>query len=235
MALLAATLPGAAGKAAGQTADVTGQVQITTRGGEKAGRRLSGVVVWLTPDSAESRASFMPAAPGHFRLVQKDKSFSPHELVIPLGSSVDFPNMDPFFHNVFSLFNGKRFDLGLYEAGSSRTVRFDHEGVSYIFCNIHPEMSAVVIALSTPWVGVSGAEGKVEIAGVPGGTYLMHVWAEGASSEQLDGMTRQVRVEPGSATLGRLVIVEDSRDLTQHKNKFGEDYKPSDSPLYPYP
>ena len=67
-------------------------------------------------------------------------------LVVPVGSVVAFPNRDPFFHNVFSLFEGKRFDLGLYEAGSTRDVLFDKPGVSYIFCNIHAEMSAVVIA-----------------------------------------------------------------------------------------
>ena len=76
--------------------------------------------------------------------------FTPHILVVPVGSVVRFPNADPFFHNVFSLFDGKRFDLGLYEAGSTKEVTFSREGLSYIFCNIHPEMSAVVISLSTP-------------------------------------------------------------------------------------
>jgi hypothetical protein len=89
-----------------------------------------------------------PASPAQTpRLVQKNKSFEPHILVIPAGSMVEFPNHDPFFHNVFSLFEGKRFDLGLYEAGTSRMVRFDRPGISYIFCNIHPEMSAVIITL----------------------------------------------------------------------------------------
>ena len=104
------------------------------------------MVVWLTPLKPDGR----PAATGHpgpFRLVQKDKMFTPHLLVVPTGTSVEFPNEDPFFHNVFSLFNGQRFDLGLYESGTSRAVRFDREGVSYIFCNIHPEMGAVVLAL----------------------------------------------------------------------------------------
>ena len=89
------------------------------------------------------------------RLVQKNKSFEPHILVVPAGSMVEFPNRDPFFHNVFSLFEGKRFDLGLYEAGTSRMVRFDRPGISYIFCNIHPEMSAVVITMATPLYAIS--------------------------------------------------------------------------------
>ncbi len=233
--MVALSFAGAIAISAAQKVDVTGSVQVATRGRGKLDKRLSGVVVWLTPASAESAASFVPAAPGHFRLVQKDKSFIPHQLVIPLGSTVDFPNEDPFFHNVFSLFNGKRFDLGLYEAGASRAVRFDHEGVSYIFCNIHPQMSAVVIALSTPYVAISSAQGNIVIAGVPPGGYRMHVWAEGADSGQLDRMTRELRVGPGSAAFGTLHILRDRDDLTQHKNKFGEDYRQSESPLYPYP
>ena len=99
--------------------------------------------------------------------MQRNKSFDPHVLVVPVGSVVAFPNHDPFFHNVFSLFEGKRFDLGLYEAGSTRDVHFDKPGISYIFCNIHPEMSAVVLALDTPYYGVSDPHGQVVIANVP--------------------------------------------------------------------
>src|SRR5690242_2949969 len=91
----------------------------------------AGVVVWLTPvDTATP-----PLQPKHARLAQHNKQFQPHLLVIPAGSVVDFPNEDPFFHNVFSLFQGKRFDLGLYEAGTSRAVSFEHPGISFIFCN----------------------------------------------------------------------------------------------------
>ena len=86
-------------------------------------------------------------------LRQKNKTFEPHLLVVTKGSTVEFPNLDPWFHNVFSLFNGKKFDLGLYEAGTTRTVHFDREGVSYIFCNIHPEMSAVVVVVASSYYG----------------------------------------------------------------------------------
>src|SRR6202008_2491180 len=117
----------------------------------------SGAVLWLNPIPPDPAAS---ARPGHFRLAQKDKSLNPHLLVVPLGSSVDFPNMDPFFHNVFSQFNGKRFDLGLYEEGSTRVVHFDHEGVSYIFCNIHSQMAAVIVTLRTPYFAVATRSGQ---------------------------------------------------------------------------
>src|SRR5271157_1106925 len=86
----------------------------------------SGVVVWLRP-LGRSGEGPTPEAPAHkkWQLVQRNKSFQPHVLVVPVGAVVDFPNRDPFFHNVFSLFDGKRFDLGLYEAGTTNSVRFD--------------------------------------------------------------------------------------------------------------
>ena len=93
------------------------------------GRSLAGTT------HGNPRSSFSPH--GRYTLLQKNRTFIPHLQVIPAGSVVQFPNADPFFHNVFSLFNGKRFDLGLYEAGSSKSVTFPREGVSYIFCNIH--------------------------------------------------------------------------------------------------
>ena len=109
------------------------------------------MVLWLTSVGGAATPSSPPQPDSNRpRLVQKNKSFEPHVLVVPVGSSVEFPNRDPFFHNVFSLFEGKRFDLGLYEAGSTRNVVFDKPGISYIFCNIHSEMSAVVIAVEQP-------------------------------------------------------------------------------------
>src|SRR5579871_6424475 len=133
----------------------------------------TNIVLWLSPLQA---GATRPAAAHSttYRLVQKNKQFSPHLLVVPTGASVEFPNEDPFFHNVFSLFNGKRFDLGLYESGTTRSVRFDREGVSYIFCNIHPEMGAVVLSLSTPYYGISTASGLVVIHNVPPGSYRLN-------------------------------------------------------------
>jgi hypothetical protein len=169
-------------------------------------------------------------------LVQKNKSFEPHVLVVPVGSLVEFPNRDPFFHNVFSLFEGKRFDLGLYEAGSSRDVHFDKPGVSYIFCNIHPEMSAVVIAVETPYYATSDARGEIAIRNVPAGRYTLRVWYEAALAETLNSMTREITVSEDNLVLGalRLASVKVARS---HKNKYGRDYDPPapDSPAYQHP
>src|SRR5260370_22950418 len=94
---------------------------------------VANVVVWLSPLKPGGVAPVMPARQPVYRLVQKDKMFTPHLLVVPTGSQVEFPNQDPFFHNVISLFSGKRFDLGLYESGTRRPVRFNRKRVTYIF------------------------------------------------------------------------------------------------------
>jgi hypothetical protein len=149
---------------------------------------------------------------------------------------VEFPNRDPFFHNVFSLFEGKKFDLGLYEAGTTRNVSFDRPGISYIFCNIHAEMSAVVIALDTPYYGVSNRKGEIVIPNVPVGNYIMRTWAETASPRSLGALTHAVKVTDSSSTLGVLEI-KGSTVSVAHKNKFDMDYEPPppDNPGYERP
>lgn len=192
---------------------------------------LANVVVWLAPLQPDARTASM-GHPGPFRLVQKDKMFMPHLLVVPTGTSVEFPNQDPFFHNVFSLFNGKPFDLGLYEPGTSRAVHFDREGVSYIFCNIHPEMGAVVIALSTPYWGISTAAGGVAIHDVPSGNYRLHVWSEVARSSSSMDAERTVQVGAAPVHLGEIVLEGAADPMQNHKNKFGEDYHPDHNHTY---
>jgi len=184
-------------------------------------------VIWLKPLQPDPLRT---VTPGRFTLLQKNKTFTPHLLVVPLGSSVVFPNADPFFHNVFSLFDGKRFDLGLYEAGSARSVVFSREGVSYIFCNIHSEMSAVIITLGTPFYGVVDSKGAFRIAGVPDGDYDLHVWIEGQRQSALDKQTRRIRITGETADLGE--IYSDQPDRERHLNKFGRPYDADTHPLY---
>jgi hypothetical protein len=157
--------------------------------------------------------------------------FKPHLLVIPVGGVVQFPNADPFFHNVFSLFDGKRFDLGLYEAGSTKSVTFSREGVSYIFCNIHPEMSAVVVTLSTKLFAIADPNGAFQIAGVPIGDYDMHIWIEGIQQPVLNGMTRRVHVTSGSSDLG-VFEIPSSLKPSVHTNMYGRPYDSDAKPTY---
>ncbi len=166
---------------------------------------IPGTVVWLTPiagDTGEAIAATpSTSASPKLRLVQKNKRFEPHILVVPAGSMVEFPNRDPFFHNVFSLFEGKRFDLGLYEAGTTRMVRFDRPGISYIFCNIHPEMSAVVITLATNLYAIANSDGQLSLAGVPYGRYMLHIWSEGMGPENTQLQTREITIGDNSSSL----------------------------------
>ena len=226
-----------AGLGVTQEVTLTARVALTLTNQGKAARSREGsdVVVWLTPAAGAAKpVAFRDAQ--RPRLVQRNKSFDPHLLIVPVGSVVAFPNHDPFFHNVFSLFEGKRFDLGLYEAGSTRDVHFDKPGISYIFCNIHPEMSAVVVALDTPYYGISDRHGQVVVSGVPAGKYVLRVWHESALPETLRAMTREVTISPTSSTLGVLRLAES--DLPKgHKNLYGMEYdSPApDNPVYGQP
>jgi len=188
------------------------------------------IVVWLTPIGKS--LSVQPPPPGHFKLIQKNRTFTPHLLVVPVGSVVSFPNEDPFFHNVFSLFNGKRFDLGLYEAGSSREVAFSREGVSYIFCNIHPEMSAVVIALSTLLYDVVGSAGSFSIHPVPPGVYELHVWIEGAPQPDLDHLSRRITLADGQSSNVTIDASSVYHPVRNHLNMYGKPYPPDNPPQY---
>ncbi len=215
--------------------DLKGKVQLT-----RNGRRVndaSTVVVWLTPLGATPAPSPPPQQSSQIpKLVQKDKSFHPSLLVIPAGGQVEFPNQDPFFHNVFSLFDGKRFDLGLYESGSTQFVKFDKPGISFIFCNIHAQMSAVVIALNTPYYAISNGHGEISMAGVVPGRYRMHVFHPSVSPDALLAAGREITVSPGETFLGTFNLAESNLELA-HRNKYGRDYdRPEpDSPVYAHP
>jgi plastocyanin len=197
----------------------------------------SNVAVWLvSADESTRRAAASTPARPRARLVQKNKSFEPHVVVLEAGSMVEFPNQDPFFHNVFSLFEGKRFDLGLYEAGSSKSVRFDRPGVSFLFCNIHPEMSAVVVAVETPYYALSDRAGHLAIPDVPNGRYQLHVWYERGVAENLNSLTRSVVIDDSSRSIGRIQVAPNPDFTMAHKNKYGQDYvPPAGTPGYSRP
>ena len=158
----------------------------------------SGVVVWL--ESIDGDSPRGPRTPQ--KILQVGKRFKPHVMAVERGTEVYFPNLDPFFHNVFSLYEGKRFDLGLYASGETRPVTFNRLGISYIFCNIHPRMSAIVVTVATPYFATSDEEGAVTINNVPEGHYQLKVWHERTSDEELAAQSRVVRVVAGAAAAG---------------------------------
>ncbi|MFZ1944220.1 MAG: hypothetical protein WBG23_14655 [Acidobacteriaceae bacterium] len=192
--------------------------------------RAVAAVVWLEPLTGTPALPFLPH--GRYTLLQKNRTFTPHLQVIPAGSVVQFPNADPFFHNVFSLFNGKRFDLGLYEAGSSKSVTFPREGVSYIFCNIHPEMSAVVISLTTPLYAIADANDAFVLTNIPPGDYILHFWIEGVPQSTLGGLDRRVHLTPGLVDLGELSTPMGRNSTPTHSNKFGRAYDTDSKSIY---
>jgi plastocyanin len=216
-----------------QGVDVTGRV--TTYGGANPRAGISAVV-WLTPIGQPANDP-PDTKPMHSVLRQKNKAFEPHLLAVTKGSTVDFPNLDPWFHNVFSMFDGKRFDLGLYEAGTTRTVHFDREGVSYIFCNIHPEMSAVVVVVASPYFAVAGKTGEFSIPSVPPGRYMFHVWSENSLPETLQALSHEVELNGATHSVGTLRVREAESATSQHKNKYGQDYEPPspNNPVYAQP
>jgi len=214
-----------------QVSIVHGRVEV--EGTAKTRGLLPSTVVWLTPVAGDPPPPSGNAL-GTMRLTQRNKSFEPHLLVVPAGSAVEFPNRDPFFHNVFSLFEGKRFDLGLYEAGTTRMVHFDRPGISYIFCNIHPEMSGVVITLTTPFYAVANGAGNLQITNVPYGRYWLHVWSEGTGPEAVPPPAREIAITESSTALGVIRVAALNGQSLAHKNKYGRDYDAPtpDSPIY---
>jgi hypothetical protein len=206
--------------------EVGGQVTLVQRGAPHAATDASKVVVWLDPVDTDQQVRLLPDTP-RYRLVQHNKRFEPGLLVVPVGSTVDFPNLDPWFHNVFSLYRGKRFDLGLYQAGSQKSVKFDRAGPSYLFCNIHPEMTGVVLAIDSRFFGVSDRGGHYAIPRVPPGKYTLQVWQENATLEALLALQRHVVIDQDNRSLPMITIPVSRLSNAEHKNKYGQEYDPN--------
>src|SRR5258707_3197840 len=203
--------------------ELSGEVALVQAGVGASTKDASQVVVWLVPMNVVQQVRVTER---HYRLLQHNKRFAPGLLVVPVGSVVDFPNADPWFHNVFSLYRGKRFDLGLYQAGAQRSVKFDRIGPSYLFCNIHPEMTGVVLAIDSELFAVTDKSGHYAIAGVAPGKYALHVWYENATPESLQALQRQVTIENDRQTLPPISVKAVNQMPAEHKNKYGQDYDP---------
>jgi plastocyanin len=214
-----------------QQTPVTMNVDIAQLKQTKSSARqdFSNVVIWLVPLDAQPVVTPLRQAP---QLVQRNKAFEPHLLVIPAGSVVEFPNKDPFFHNVFSLSNGRHFDLGLYEAGSTKSLHFDHVAVSYLFCNIHPEMSAVIVAVDSTYYATSDKEGRVSLSDVPDGRYEVHVWYERSTPEDLKKLIRIVIISDSTRQLGMFHVPNNPNFSAAHTNKYGQPYVPPSTSTY---
>jgi plastocyanin len=199
-----------AGQAQGKNGVVSGRVDLSGANPEEV-----GVVVYLESGAPESK----PKQPVQsYRIRQTGKQFEPRLLVVPVGSTVAFPNEDHIFHNVFSLSSAERFDLGLYRSGTSKSVTFDREGAIDVYCNIHPEMSAQVLVLKTKRYAIVGKSGSFRIENVPPGSYQLVVW-----QRYQEPLRRPINVEPGRVLELSLAMKAGERPR-RHTRKDGEPY-----------
>jgi hypothetical protein len=153
------------------------------------------VVLYLERDREGVLALAPNEHPDRPTMTQKDERFIPHVLPILEGTTVEFPNEDEVFHNVFSLSGPKEFDLPKYPAGSSRSVTFGKPGIVNVFCHIHSDMSAVILVLDNPFFTTPNREGSFSLEGVPPGDYTLVAW-----HERIKAVKRKIRVVAGQAT-----------------------------------
>ena len=150
-------------------------------------------VVYLDP---APRAAFDSRDEPRARLDQQNETFVPHVLAIVAGTTVDFPNNDRTYHNVFSLSKTKSFDLGRYAQGRSKSVRFDRPGIVRVFCDIHSHMSAFILVFAHRYFAVTDEDGRYHIDSVPPGTYNVVAWNEAMPQE-----TRRITVPDGGGEI----------------------------------
>jgi len=194
---------------ASSTGSITGRVAVSRPDGQAAAPVLIYVVGFTEP-----------APPTTAVVQQKDKHFVPDLVAITAGESVSFPNGDPFLHNVFSPTDAHRFDLGSYKQGDTRTRKFPAPGVSDVYCNIHPEMSATIVVLPNHAFVFAAADGGFTIDAVPAGTWTIYAYSRRAAGP----VRAEVQVGAGAATEVELQLDETARDFV-HKNKYGENYR----------
>lgn len=197
--------------------DATGHVRVVGRPESARG----ATIVY-----AESLDERSPVKPGHFKMTQRNKTFVPHLLVVPVGSTVDFPNDDSIFHNVFSITPPNSFDLGLYRAGASKSRVFEQPATFRVFCNIHPQMSGIILVLPTSLITEADTAGNYRLD-LPPGRYRLTAWSELAQPA-----STEITVSSGPVRVPEVLLDESKYVEAPHKNKFGQDYpKASYDPL----
>jgi len=201
--LTAATMAAGTSGTAQQSATVRGRIEIgvpITTKRPAAGYPTRAVVAPVLAPASELRnvvvylkdAPARAVPPVKAEIRQRNETFLPRVVAVPVGSEVDFPNDDPIYHNVFSLSRAKNFNLGRYPRGESRRVRFDKPGIVKVFCDIHSHMSATVFVFNNPWFAVPDENGRYELTGLPPGDRQITAW-----HERLGDTTTKVRIEAG--------------------------------------
>jgi plastocyanin len=190
---------------------VRGSVTVTVKGKAKADRK--GVVVYL-----ENVPGTPPKPKNNAVIRQREKQFDPPLTIVVKGTTVDFPNEDKIFHNVFSVSRPARFDLGLYKSGTAKSVEMKRPGTVDVYCNIHPEMIAKVKVLDNAYYTITGSDGAFKIENVPAGEYPIVAWLP--TGDEAKGT---VVVKPGAAAEVKLELSEVAKKDT-HTRKDGTPY-----------
>jgi plastocyanin len=208
MALCGMAAPALAG-------NLGGRVELVQKGGRRA-TDVSDVVVYLEGVKARPRAI-------RATMAMKGKAFLPRVAVVSVGSTIDFPNQDPIFHNVFSVSGENRFDLDLYKRPKSASWTFPAPGLVRVYCNIHPQMSAVVLVRDNAYFTRAAADGAFTLEGVPPGRYTLKAWHERA------GEVSQGVAIPAEGDVRADLLLDASRyKRVGHKRKDGSDYGPGE-------
>ena len=191
---------------------VRGWVDLLEKGGKRAAD-VAEAVVWVEGPRVKP-------PPSTAVIAMKGKAFTPRVAVVPVGGTVEFPNQDAIFHNVFSVSGENRFDLDLYKKPKSGAWTFRTPGLVRVFCNIHPQMSAYVLVRDNPFWARVGRDGRFVIEGVPAGTWTVKAWHERG------GEASRPATVPEEGSLDLDLGLDASRfKRAPHKNKFGKDYE----------
>ncbi|MFI5244695.1 MAG: hypothetical protein ACHQQR_05670 [Gemmatimonadales bacterium] len=192
---------------------VSGRVAMLEKPGE-ATKDFDATVVYLLPKGAPARFAETKS-----QMAMNGRQFAPRVRVVTTGSTIEYVNQDPFSHNIFSTAPGAAFDLGTYSGGAAKSAQFKKAGAFPVYCNIHAQMTAFVVVVSTSHFTQAGADARWKITSVPAGKYELHVWHERAPE-----VTQELDV-PASG-IANVDVTLDARGFKQvaHKNKLGQDY-----------
>jgi plastocyanin len=216
-------LPGAV-RAEGQGAAIKGTVKIYDNQGHLK-KNQSGVVVFL--DDLENPPAQVTPPNKNPVITQMNECFMPNILPVLVGTTVDFPNEDKVYHNVFSLSKAKSFDLGIYAQGARKAVTFDKTGLVKIYCNIHPQMNAYILVLANPYFTVTDIDGHFEVHDIPEGKAVLRTWYPFTKENpERELIVTRAGVQDVNLSILEKVDIQIKEDIISigHKNKWGQDY-----------
>lgn len=210
--LVARVLLGLLVSAPALSGTISGKVVLMQDGKPRAD--ASNAVVWIE-GIPRAGAEAKP------QMKSSSKHFEPHVIVVPVNTTVEFPNADPIYHNVFSVSAGNRFDLGLYRSGASKSKRFEQPGLVRIYCNIHPQMIGFVMVVDSAVAAITGPDGSFRLDNVPPGSHTLKAWQEEGAE-----VSQPIVVKSGAEPPLTVTIDVSGAPDVAHKNKYGKDYKP---------